>query len=106
MYYSNLPKQYNKSCVILFTMNGCPYCDIFKPEWEKFKRKMQSKIDIVEVNRSQITKFLKTNGDFINDFLIHVQGFPTILLKKHKKIQKYSGTRKCNDLIKFSKSLL
>lgn len=64
-----------------YYMNGCGYCKVFKPEWEKIKKTISNSglknfIVLEENNCYENPDGCKKNSEYIS-------GFPTILLTKY-----------------------
>jgi hypothetical protein len=89
----NLDKLYtNEKKIVLFTMNGCPYCEqLIKNEWKSIKQTYQ-KLPIFEVERGLLQNEIKNK----------IEGFPTIAILKDKRfIKTFSSTRTLENLEKF-----
>lgn len=75
--------------VIFFYMNGCGWCEKFKPEWEKFKKMVGSNVVTEEIEASKMTPEQQKK----------VRGFPTIMIVKNGKETEYDGDRTAADLV-------
>ncbi len=75
--------------VIFFHMQGCGWCDKFKPEWEKFKTMAGKDIVTTEIEASKMTP----------DQQKKVRGFPTVMIVKNGKETEYDGDRTAADLL-------
>jgi thioredoxin-related protein len=77
-----------KPILKLYSMNGCKFCDDFKPTWAKLKKMdiLNSKVVFQELNEN--------NQD-------GVSSFPTIRLCKDSSFTTYKGNRDINDIILF-----
>ena len=69
-----------KPSLAFYYMNGCGYCNLFKPEWEKLKTTIENSelknILILKANNcSENPKGYQSDVDY-------VVGFPTVLLTK------------------------
>lgn len=86
----------NGDTLTYFHMNGCPHCDKFTPEWDKFCA--QSKIKTAKIEAGEMTAAHKALG---------VQGFPTVLLLDGagKKKSTFNGNRTFSGLNKFIKDI-
>jgi thiol-disulfide isomerase/thioredoxin len=79
----------DQSKVIFFYMNGCGWCEKFKPEWEKFKQMAGKQVITEEIEASKMTPEQQKK----------VRGFPTILIVKGGKEIEYDGDRTAADLM-------
>lgn len=71
-----------KKQVVLFYMDGCPYCELMRPAWKKFKAAHSKDVPIVEIERARMPPGLP------------VFSFPTIALLEDGQIKKvYKGPR-------------
>ena len=68
--------------IILFYMNGCPYCESMKNEWDMFVSKIKSSNRKVPIYRI----LNDVNDKVPYEILKHVSGYPTILSANHNKI--------------------
>jgi thiol-disulfide isomerase/thioredoxin len=75
--------------VLFFSMDGCPHCENFKPEWDKLKQKYKNKYDLREINAND-----KENESW------KINSFPTIIVKKGNEAMEHMGK---NDFITVSK---
>jgi thiol-disulfide isomerase/thioredoxin len=79
--------------LILYFAPWCGHCKALKPEWEKLKdfiansKELKGRIVIREVNCDQ------------NE--CPVQGYPTIMMKKHNTELTYEGDRKVEGFVEF-----
>lgn len=81
--------------VTFFYMNGCGWCDKFKPEWDKFKKTAGSSVETAEVEAEQMTPEQQAK----------VRGFPTIIISVGSNQVEYDGDRTAKDLLVRVKSL-
>jgi thiol-disulfide isomerase/thioredoxin len=49
-----------KPVIIMVYMNGCPYCDLMKPTWDKFKR--SNVVDTIDLNYKALPMFNSMNA--------------------------------------------
>ncbi len=97
--------------VTLYHMNGCYHCEIFKPQWKKFRELMEKKcknIDINEYENDEVEKRTdigKINGESVN-------GYPTLVVtliegkrKKDYDLWDHYKNRNADDLVNFMKLL-
>jgi thiol-disulfide isomerase/thioredoxin len=75
--------------VTFFYMNGCGWCEKFKPEWEKFKKVAGPNVIVKEVEAEQMTAEQQNK----------IRGFPTLILSKGGKDVEYDGDRTAKDLL-------
>lgn len=82
--------------VTFYFMPGCPWCEKFEPEWEKFvgdakKAGLETaKVDGSDPkNRAEVEK----KG---------IKGFPTIIVTKDGKDAEYDGERTAKNLLAFA----
>lgn len=76
--------------VLFFSMNGCPHCENFKPEWEKLKQKYKGKYDFREINAND-----KENESW------KIGSFPTIIVKKGNEAMEHMGKNDYTNVSKF-----
>ena len=86
-----------------FSMDGCPHCTNFDPEWTDFCGKKG-------VNGEKHTYYRSESGDKKNDEMVQkyvtkedavVSAFPTVLfIDENGKHTKYDGDRTADDLYK------
>jgi thiol-disulfide isomerase/thioredoxin len=79
----------NGTTVSLYTMKGCPHCEAFKPEWEKFTANLPSG---VQAN--------KIDAEDPKAAAAGIKGFPTIVITKDGKDSVYNGDRTAAALTK------
>ena len=80
--------------VIYFHMEGCPHCDKFNPEWDKFAA--EAKIKTQKVESKEMSPEHKKLG---------VQGFPSVIMVKDgKKVAEHKGERTKAGLDEFVKN--
>lgn len=75
--------------VTFYYMDGCGWCEKFKPEWEKFKKLVPSSVAVKEVEAQKMSE----------DQQKKIRGFPTIVLSKNGKDVDYEGDRTATDLL-------
>lgn len=82
--------------VTFYFLEGCGWCEKFKPEWASFKE-LAAKEGIVtrEVSASENPKEVEEKG---------IQGFPTVIVTSGGQDKEYNGERTADDLLKFAKS--
>lgn len=80
-------KKKNKCILYYFTMNGCPYCNDFNPQWDKVVKSF-SKITMKKIERNEDPKKVKS---------FNVMSFPTIILSKGKNRVEFTKDRENMD---------
>jgi len=91
-YYRMVSESFTSNTVVTYYfLPGCPHCDDFKPEWDKFVAAVKTQklpIDTTSVD-----------GSKGND--AGIKGFPTVLITKDGNTTTYSGDRTSDALIKY-----
>jgi thiol-disulfide isomerase/thioredoxin len=74
-----------------YTMNGCPHCQRFNPEWEK----------LVELAKKEGIETVKYDAREDRDKVsaAGVDGFPTIRIVRNGKAVVYEGARKADAIL-------
>ena len=94
-----------RGCLILVTMNGCPYCEMMKPEWRSFVSEHHSNPDfnIIEVERNMIHPIATKDKDLLP--LSTLSGFPSISFRRPgvKEQVEFKDVRTKPKLLKFVK---
>lgn len=81
--------------LVFFSMEGCGYCEKFKPTWELLLNNYGDN-DFIELKEVVLDK----NQELVDRY--NVKSFPTILyLKNGNKEKEYKGDRSYEDLVKF-----
>jgi thiol-disulfide isomerase/thioredoxin len=82
--------------MMFFSMEQCPHCVAFKPEWQEFAKEAKKNMPKVCVSEhSSDDKLTKT---------YNVQGYPTVIfVDKSGKHEEYSGPRTSSGLKAFLK---
>jgi thiol-disulfide isomerase/thioredoxin len=75
-----------------FYMEGCPWCEKFMPEWEKFQEKAATLG--VEAKKTEASE----DPEKIKQYNIH--GFPTVIITKNGKAEEFTGDRTMESLMK------
>jgi len=87
---TNIESYTPKIKVYFFYASWCGHCQQFKPEWNKFKNMVKSdNIIIQEINDCENKELCTSYG---------IEGFPTIIIEKNGKPNKYTGNRTAKDL--------
>ncbi len=77
--------------VVLFYRSGCPYCDMFKPEWNKIEASLGHKAKKYNTADSNSVGLAQQYG---------VVGVPTIILfDRDGKYETYLGNRDANSIL-------
>lgn len=85
-----------------FYMNGCSWCNKFKPVWDKLKEKTNFKLNEIEknnINSSKEAEYIKSNN-------YEIKTYPSIFIKINNKIYKYEEARTIKDILNFIKNKL
>lgn len=86
--------------LLFFYMNGCGWCDKFKPTWGELKKKNTS-YEFYECESNDLNGS-KEASDIINKFGADaLSGFPAIFAYINNIYHKYDGDRSYNDIITF-----
>lgn len=97
----------NKTTVLLNHANWCGHCNIFKPQWEEFKKNAGKGVNIVQIESDALTQIQKDNKIYKRvtpkDGMVY---FPMIIIfvKKDGKASDkkiYDGNRSAADLKTF-----
>ena len=91
----------NDGCVVTyFHMDGCPHCENFNPEWDKFAAHCEG------IENCHAKKVNAKSGDpTIQSY--NVQGYPTVVCSKGgKKVDTYDGERTKDGLVDWIKKHL
>jgi len=83
----------NNPTLYYFYMNGCGWCEKFNPIWTELTN-CENEININKENMYEING--PNNNNLTNKY--NVYGYPTIILVKNNKINKYEGNRELEDL--------
>jgi len=91
LYKSSQSKLTKANNVLLFYRDGCPFCEIFKPEWAKIEKVLgerAKKFNTADPKSASLA------------FQYKVTGVPSIILiDKNGNHEKYSGTRDADNII-------
>ena len=73
-----------QTTVRLFSVDWCPHCQKFEPEWAKLKKKGPSEC-----------KYIKIDGDAKPNLLkkYNVESYPTIIIENNGELKEYEGER-------------
>tara|TARA_Y100000389_G_C17435110_1_gene505016 strand:- start:264 stop:725 length:462 start_codon:yes stop_codon:yes gene_type:complete len=100
---------HNANVMIFVYLESCPFCLEMLPEWNRFKNKMNRKqnLQILEVNKEILQTVIRSDREYFSSKLKNIPFVPTVSLYiPTKKSYSYLGDRSCDDLTKFTNSLL
>ena len=88
-----------KCAIVFFYAEWCGHCKRFKPEWNKFKKKMNGK----RVNGTILVVMECSSEEEEKVQEYDVNGFPTLKLldANGQEIKEFSGQRNTNSLVEF-----
>jgi len=78
--------------VSYYSMQGCPHCVRFNPEWEKFENEVKS-------DKSVKTAKYDARKDEAKVREAGVEGFPTVTITRNGKTDTYEGPRTVKGLL-------
>lgn len=82
----------NKSIVVeYYSMEGCPHCVRFNPEWEKFESEAKS--------NGITTQHYDARKDAEKAQKAGIEGYPTVVITKEGSSYTYEGPRKADALM-------
>lgn len=83
----------NVKTVTYYYMDGCKYCDLFSPEWDKFVDNYDGEIKFSKKNMKDAREDLKK---------YNIDGFPTvIIIDEQGNNSKYEGGRTAKELAEY-----
>jgi glutaredoxin len=82
--------------VTYYTLNGCPHCTAFNPEWNAFEK--MAKVEGITTQKYDA----RTDREAVEK--AGVDGFPTITITKNGNTTTYSGERKAGALMEAAKA--
>lgn len=85
-------------CLMLFTMNQCPFCVMLKPTWHEVMGERKD-VDTLEIDSNMYRRLLSTYPEFFKS--IAVSGFPTIAYKSGSTVTIFDGPRTKQNIIDF-----
>ena len=74
-----------KTTVILFELNGCKFCEAFKPTWDKISEIYNEKFNFVVYEANKDPEQMKK-------YRYKIVDFPTVLVKYGSNIIPYNGS--------------
>ncbi len=88
--------------LVLFYMDGCPHCEIMKPEWNKFEKNLERNgmKHSMKSPKSLEKMIARVNSDYINRVNCDrdILGYPTIFeMVGGNKKKEYNGNRTAED---------
>lgn len=78
--------------VAYYTLNGCPHCTAFNPEWSAFVKQAATVPGLTTAKYDA-----RENSDAVEK--AGVEGFPTIIITKNGESYTYEGVRKADALM-------
>jgi glutaredoxin len=93
----NINNNTNNISLFYFYMNGCGWCNKFKPVWDELKKIKYFKFK--EIERNEIDKSKYAEDIISNNY--EIKSFPSIFIKINNKVYKYEGERTQKDILKF-----
>ena len=88
---TNVSKVSQPASVLLFYRDGCPFCEVFKPEWTKVEQALKGRAKKFNTSDPKIVPLA-------NQY--KVSGVPTIvLLDANGGYETYLGSRNADDII-------
>ena len=100
---------HNANVIIFIYLESCPFCLEMLPEWNRFKHKMNRKqnLQIIEVNKEILQSVIRRDREYFSSKLKNIPFVPTVsLYTTAQKSYSYLGDRSCDDLTKFTNTLL
>lgn len=91
---NSVPK--HKATVLVYTMKGCPHCDMLSPKWEVVKKILNKEPAFKNVMSADIDSGVSNMLP-----LPPVMGFPMIKVLKDKKLHRFDGVREVDPILKF-----
>ena len=101
-----------KMVMIFVYLETCPYCVEMMPEWNLFKKKMESNrtrnrnLEILEINKELLKSIIKKDKKYFHEKLNTVQFVPMMSLYGKEKTYSYLGDRSCDDISEFTNRVL
>jgi thiol-disulfide isomerase/thioredoxin len=83
--------------LVFLYMDGCVWCERFKPQWEQFKTNYAAQLSALGVKAVEFER--KEAG--AAKYMQHVDGYPTVLFDRPQGVVKYDGQRTPDALIAF-----
>jgi hypothetical protein len=80
-------------------MDGCGWCDRFKPTWAEFKANHAAALAAAGVSLVEV----EASEPAMAKYKAHVKGYPTVLLVEGHKMTKFEGDRTVPGLVDFLK---
>ena len=80
----------------LFSVDWCPHCQKFAPEWEQLKQNGPSEITYTKIDGDAKPKLLEK---------YKVQSYPTIIIENNGELKEYDGERTSGAIISHLNSL-
>lgn len=87
-----------KDSVVLFTMTGCPYCEIMKPQWDRALNERKN-VNALEINALVYGKIKSLHPKFFDNMAVN--GFPTVFAKSSDAAIPFELPRTTDNFVKF-----
>ena len=87
-----------KNCLMLFSMDQCPFCEVLKPVWYEALGERKN-VTTFEINSTAYRTLKSTYPKFFKDIV--VLGFPTIIYKSGSKLVSFDEPRTKENILKF-----
>lgn len=87
-----------KDSVVLFTMTGCPYCEIMKPQWDRALNERKN-VNALEINALAYDKIKSLHPKFFDNMAVN--GFPTVFAKSSDAAIPFELPRTTDNFVNF-----
>ena len=94
----SFPPDKFKDSVVLFTMTGCPYCEIMKPQWDRALKERKN-VNALEINAMAYGKIKSLHPKFFENMTVN--GFPTVFAKSGNSIIPFEMPRTTENFVNF-----
>ena len=78
----------------------CGHCQAMQPEWNVFMKKIHNKINVMDIEESEMDKLTQLNESLKNPIMVH--GYPTIAKIKNGAVSYFSGPRTSHEIMKWA----
>lgn len=85
------------SKLVFLYMNGCGWCEKFKPQWDTFSSTYAASL---ATNKIELG-YYERNDERAKQYDGHAKGYPTVLLVKSDKVTVFEGDRTPEGLVAF-----
>ena len=93
--------------IILVRMNGCGYCEMMRPEWNKMVEQTRNNkdIEVLEIERNMMMDMVNKDRQFFEPKFNAISGFPTIMMNDtEQKTTPFQNHRTSEALLDFIKA--